>query len=39
MGEVVINTVAPAITDAIYNACGVRIRDLPTTPEKILLKL
>lgn len=39
IGEVVINTVAPAITDAIYNACGVRIRDLPATPEKILLKL
>lgn len=39
IGEVVINTVAPAITDAIYNACGVRVRDLPATPEKILLQL
>lgn len=39
IGEVVINTVAPAITDAIYNACGVRIRELPATPEKILMKL
>ncbi|MTI48261.1 MAG: aldehyde oxidase [Firmicutes bacterium] len=37
IGEVVINTVAPAITDAIYNACGVRVRELPATPEKILL--
>jgi len=37
IGEVVINTVAPAITEAIENACGVRIRDLPATPEKILL--
>lgn len=35
IGEVVINTVAPAITDAIYNACKVRIRELPVTPEKV----
>jgi xanthine dehydrogenase molybdenum-binding subunit len=27
---------APAIANAIYNAIGVRIRDLPITPEKIL---
>ncbi|MTI67885.1 MAG: aldehyde oxidase [Firmicutes bacterium] len=39
IGEVVINTVAPAITDALYNACGVRIRALPITPEKVFLKL
>ena len=26
---------APAIANAIYNACGIRIRDLPITPEKI----
>jgi len=25
----------PAIANAIYNACGARIRDLPITPEKI----
>jgi len=25
---------APAIANAIYNACGARIRDLPITPEK-----
>lgn len=37
IGECVINTPAPAIADAVYNACGVRIRDLPITPEKILL--
>jgi xanthine dehydrogenase molybdenum-binding subunit len=30
---------APAIANAIYNACGVRIRDLPITPEKILAGL
>jgi CO/xanthine dehydrogenase Mo-binding subunit len=26
---------APAIANAIFNACGVRVRDLPITPEKI----
>lgn len=30
---------APAISNAIYNAAGVRIRDLPITPEKILAEL
>lgn len=39
IGEVVVNTVAPAITDAIYNACGVRIRELPATPEKVFMAL
>jgi xanthine dehydrogenase molybdenum-binding subunit len=27
---------APAIANAIYNAIGVRIKDLPITPEKVL---
>lgn len=39
IGEVVINAVPPAITEAIYNACGVRICQLPATPEKILMAL
>ena len=39
IGEVVINTPAPAIADAIYHAAGVRMRDLPMTPEKILLAM
>jgi xanthine dehydrogenase molybdenum-binding subunit len=30
---------APAIANAIYHAVGVRIRDLPITPEKMLAKL
>jgi CO/xanthine dehydrogenase Mo-binding subunit len=30
---------APAIANAIYNAVGVRIHDLPITPEKILAAL
>lgn len=36
LGEGVTNPVAAAVTNAIYNACGVRIFDLPCTPEKIL---
>jgi len=35
IGEVVINTVPPAIMEAIYQAVGVRIRSLPATPEKV----
>jgi xanthine dehydrogenase molybdenum-binding subunit len=30
---------APAIANAIYDAVGIRIRDLPITPEKILTAL
>lgn len=36
IGEIVINTPAPAIAHAIYNATGVWHRELPITPEKIL---
>lgn len=36
LGEVVFHTPAAAIQDAIFNACGARVRDLPITPEKIL---
>lgn len=36
IGEVVINTPAPAIAQAIHNACGVWVRSLPITGEKIL---
>lgn len=36
IGEPVIIPVAPAILNAIYNACGARITSLPATPEKIL---
>ena len=31
--------VAPAIANAVYDAVGVRIKDLPITPEKILRAL
>lgn len=39
IGEVVINTPAPAITHAVYNATGVWHRELPIAPEKILKSL
>lgn len=39
IGEVVINTPAPAIMDAVYNAVGVRITNLPITPEKVFLAM
>lgn len=35
-GEVPLMGIAPAIANAIYNATGKRIRDLPIKPEKIL---
>lgn len=39
IGEIVINTPAPAITHAVYNATGVWFRELPITPEKVLMAL
>jgi len=36
VGEPSLNSIAPAIANAVYNAVGVRIRDLPLTPEKVL---
>ena len=35
IGEIVINTPSPAIANAVYNAVGVRVRELPITAEKI----
>ena len=37
IGEIVINTPAPAITQAIYRATGVWHRELPILPEHIVL--
>ncbi len=37
IGEVVINTPLPAITAAVYNATGLWFRELPITPEKIVM--
>lgn len=39
VGEIGIDTPPAAIMNAIYNACGVRIKSLPATPEKILMEL
>lgn len=37
IGEIVINTPAPALASAIYNASKVKLTELPMTSEKILL--
>jgi len=39
VGEIGIDTPPAAIANAIFNATGVRIRNLPITPEKILMAL
>jgi len=39
VGEFTLMPTAPAITNAIYDAVGVRIRELPATPDKILSAL
>ena len=39
IGEIVIDTPCPAITDAVYNATGLFIREMPITPEKIVMGL
>lgn len=36
VGEVAIIGVAPAIANAVYHACGKRVRDLPITLDKII---
>lgn len=39
IGEMTLPPVAPAIANALFDAVGVRIRDLPITPEKVLQAL
>jgi xanthine dehydrogenase YagR molybdenum-binding subunit len=36
IGEIGIVGAAAAIANAVYNATGVRVRDLPITPQKLL---
>jgi len=38
-GEGSVDPTAPAIVNAIYDAIGIRFKDLPVTPEKILREL
>jgi xanthine dehydrogenase molybdenum-binding subunit len=39
VGEITCIPTASAIVNAIYNACGARVRTLPVTPEKLLAAL
>jgi xanthine dehydrogenase YagR molybdenum-binding subunit len=39
VGELGICGAGAAVANAVYNACGVRVRDLPITPDKILMAL
>ena len=36
IGEMTANAPIPAIANAIYDACGVRLESMPFTPEKVL---
>ena len=35
IGEMTMVSTAPAVTNAIYNACGARVYKLPATPERV----
>ncbi len=39
VGEVGMDPIAPAIANAVFNATGVRLRELPMTPERVLAAL
>jgi len=39
VGEIPVDNVAPAIGNAIFDATGLRLRDLPFTPERVLAAL
>lgn len=39
IGEPALNPTMAAITNAIYNATGIRIKELPVSPEKIVMEL
>jgi CO/xanthine dehydrogenase Mo-binding subunit len=36
VGETALPAIAPAIANAVYAACGARVRELPLTPERVL---
>jgi aldehyde oxidoreductase len=35
IGEMTMTSTAPAVINAIHNACGIRIYDLPTAPNRV----
>jgi xanthine dehydrogenase YagR molybdenum-binding subunit len=37
MGEIAIIGMAAAVANAIYNATGKRLRELPITPDKVMM--
>jgi xanthine dehydrogenase molybdenum-binding subunit len=39
VGEIALAPIAPAIANAIYNATGIRIKEIPITSEKLLRAL
>lgn len=39
LGELTISGAGAAVTNAVYNACGVRVRDFPMTLDKVLAGL
>jgi putative selenate reductase molybdopterin-binding subunit len=39
IGEIVIDTPCPAIANAVYNAVGLRVEEMPIKPEKIAMEL
>jgi CO/xanthine dehydrogenase Mo-binding subunit len=39
LAEICVVPTAPAIANAVYNATGVRVKDLPITPEKVYRKI
>jgi xanthine dehydrogenase YagR molybdenum-binding subunit len=38
MGEIALIGFAPAVTNAIYHATGKRIREIPVTPDKVMMQ-
>jgi CO/xanthine dehydrogenase Mo-binding subunit len=36
VGEGVTGIIAPAIGNAVFNAMGIRLRDLPFTPDRVI---
>lgn len=39
VGEIGITGMSAAIANAVYHACGIRVRDLPITPDKLIQTL